>query len=101
MTAVELARQIDVQINRVLQAKKIPASPQADDPEFLRRVYLDIAGTIPPLDRVEAFLNDTQSDKRVRVVDELLQSPEYARHMTNQWREHLIPSTAGCGTSPA
>ena len=64
MTAVELARQIDVLVSRGSQAKKIPVSPPADDAEFLRRVYLDIAGTIPPLERVETFLNDTQSDKR-------------------------------------
>lgn len=94
MTATELAQQIDIQVNLALQAKQIPASPPADDAVFLRRVYLDIAGTIPPLDRVESFLNDAQSDKRAQVIDELLQSPEYARHMTDQWREHLIPSTA-------
>lgn len=94
ISALELARQIDLHITRALESKKIPVSPRANDAEFLRRVYLDIAGTIPPLDKVESFLNDAQSDKRARVIDELLTSEGYARHMTDQWREHLIPSTA-------
>ncbi|MBL8830297.1 MAG: DUF1549 domain-containing protein, partial [Planctomycetaceae bacterium] len=93
-TAAELATQIDVHVDRALQAKKIPASPRSDDAEFLRRVYLDITGTIPAYERVEPFLNDSQPDKRARLIDELLASPEYVRHMTDQWREHLIPNTA-------
>jgi hypothetical protein len=94
MTSVELAREIDVHVHRALAGKGIPVSPRSEDSEFLRRVYQDIAGTIPPLDRVEPFLNETDADKRARVIDQLLRSEEYARHMTDQWREHLIPSTA-------
>ena len=94
LTAAALAEAIDRHIERELQAHKLPPSPRADDAEFLRRVYLDITGTIPPLERVEPFLNDPQSDKRARLIDTLLRSEEYARHMTDQWREHLIPSTA-------
>lgn len=94
LTAAELAKQIDVHVDRALQAKKIPTSPRSDDAEFLRRVYLDITGTIPSYERVEPFLNDTQPDKRARLIDGLLASPEYVRHMTDQWREHLIPNTA-------
>ena len=94
LSAVELARQIDQHIARALQAKKIPSSPRADDAEFLRRVYLDITGTIPSLEHVEPFLSDSRPDKRARLIDELLHSEQYTRHMTDQWREHLIPSTA-------
>lgn len=97
LTAAELAREIDRHIDRQLAAKKIPVSPRTDDGEFLRRVYLDIAGTIPPLDKVEPFLDDKRSDKRAKAIDELLRTEEYVRHMTDQWREHLIPSTAAAG----
>jgi len=94
LTATELAEQIDRHVGEALATAKIPASPAADDAEFLRRVYLDITGVIPPLDRVEAFLADKTADKRAHAIDDLLRSEEYARHMTDQWREHLIPSTA-------
>jgi hypothetical protein len=94
LTAAELARQIDVHVGRALAAKKIPVSPKSDDAEFLRRVYLDVAGVIPSLDAVEAFLDDTRFDKRARLIDGLLSAEEYARHMTDQWREFLIPNTA-------
>lgn len=97
LTAAELAREIDRHVNRQLEAKKIPVSPRTDDAEFLRRAYLDIAGTIPPLDKVEPFLADKSSDKRARLIDELLRTEEYVRHMTDQWREHLIPGTAAAG----
>jgi len=94
LTAAELARQIDLHVGRALEAKKIPAASPSDDSEFLRRVYLDIAGVIPPLERVEPFLLDARPDKRARLIDELLAGEEYARHMTDQWREFLIPNTA-------
>lgn len=94
LTASELAEQIDQQVAKSLAAKQIPVSPPADDAEFLRRVHLDVAGVIPPLDRVESFLSDTAADKRMRLIDDLLRSEEYVRHMTDQWREHLIPNTA-------
>ena len=94
LTAAELARAIDGHIDRALEAKKIPASPKSSDSEFMRRVYLDTTGAIPSLDQVEPFLKDARSDKRARLIDELLKHEDYARHMTDQWREFLIPSTA-------
>lgn len=94
LSAAELADQIDQHVAQALARKQIPVSPPADDSEFLRRVHQDITGVIPPLPRVESFLADTAANKRAKLIDELLQSEEYARHMTDQWREHLIPNTA-------
>jgi len=61
------------------------ASPLADDAEFLRRIYLDLTGSIPPVERARQFLADTDPDKRTRLIDELLASPEYARQMQRQF----------------
>jgi len=58
-----------------------PVAELADDAEFLRRVYLDLAGTIPSAATTRAFLADPAVDKRKQLVDRLLDSPEYARHM--------------------
>ena len=60
--------------------------------EFLRRVYLDIAGVIPPEDKTVAFLASLQPDKRAQLIDELLASPEHARQMTDVWLDLLMPS---------
>ncbi len=58
-------------------------APRADDAEFLRRIYLDLTGTIPSAAEARAFLADTAPDKRTRLVDRLLASPEHARHLTH------------------
>lgn len=57
------------------------AAPIASDDEFLRRVSLDLTGTIPTSADARAFLDDRSPDKRRQLIDRLLASPEYARHM--------------------
>jgi hypothetical protein len=57
-----------------------PAAP-ATDGEFLRRIWLDVAGIIPPADLAQAFLDDASPYKRARLIDQLLESPNYARRM--------------------
>src|SRR2546423_752834 len=56
-------------------------APAASDAEFLRRVYLDVIGDIPAASEVRAFLADTSTDKRTKVIDRLLADPRYARRM--------------------
>lgn len=55
----------------------------ATDAEFLRRVWLDLTGRIPAADEVRAFLADPAADKRERVVERLLSSAAFVRHMTD------------------
>jgi hypothetical protein len=71
-------------------AKAKPA-PAADDTEFLRRLSLDLAGAVPPVSEVRAFLADTTPDKRRRLIDRLLDSPTYVGHFTNVWRAAWLP----------
>lgn len=54
------------------------------DAEFLRRVSLDVTGTLPTAREVEQFLADTSSDKRSRKIDELLDRPTYAAWWTTR-----------------
>lgn len=56
----------------------IVPSPLASDEEFLRRVSLDIAGTLPTAQEVRDFLSDKDPQKRSRKVDALLESPAYS-----------------------
>jgi hypothetical protein len=86
-----LANRIDAHIFGTLQREGIVPAPPADDAEFFRRAWLDIAGKIPPAMDVRDFLADEQPDKRRRAVDRLLESPNYINHFTAVWREALIP----------
>jgi hypothetical protein len=69
-------------IDRAIEAKREGrlAAP-ATDGEFLRRVALDLAGMIPTAAEARAFLDDPSPYKRERLVDRLLDGPEYARRM--------------------
>lgn len=55
--------------------------PLCSDADFLRRVSLDLTGMPPRADEARAFLNDTAPDKRVQLIDRLLSSPLYDRHL--------------------
>ena len=58
-------------------------APTASDGEFLRRLYLDLTGSIPPGDVARAFLDDAAEGKREAAVDRLLNSPQFSRHLAN------------------
>lgn len=62
-------------------------SQQATDEEFLRRVRLDLTGTLPTEKEVLTFLADQSQDKRARKIDELLGTPEYAAWWTTKFND--------------
>jgi len=66
------------------------AAPIADDAEFVRRVYLDLTGMIPTAEQVRAFLADQSPDKREQLIDRLLDTAEYARHMQRRFDVMLM-----------
>jgi len=76
---------IDELVFENLTALGIPVSPESDDAVFLRRVSLDITGTLPSAEKAAAFLTSTAADKRERLIDDLLQGPEYADFFANKW----------------
>jgi len=76
---------IDKAVFAKLQLLGIPPSPVCDDATFLRRVHIDLTGTLPTEEEVRAFLADPDSNKRDRLIDELLESPEYADFFANKW----------------
>src|SRR6266849_5934446 len=87
--ALTLSRHIDQAIAKRLETEKIKPSPVADDAEFLRRVYLDITGVIPTADAAAAFLDSKDPSKRAKLIEELLSSSGYGRHMADIWKSYL------------
>ncbi|HEV3145469.1 MAG TPA: DUF1549 and DUF1553 domain-containing protein [Gemmataceae bacterium] len=85
-----VAAQIDKIINGRLAEEKIPASPLADDAEFIRRASLDIRGRVPTMERTVAFLNDKDPDKRAKLIDEFLADSEYGEHFAIIWYHRIV-----------
>ncbi len=81
-------------IDRLIRAgwtdNEVTPSDVAEDSEWLRRVYLDTVGHIPPAEDVRAFLADDRADKRSIAVDTLLDDEDYIRNWTTVWTNLLI-----------
>ena len=75
-----LATRVDALIDA---RHKGPVAPPADDADFLRRVYLDFTGRIPTASETRSFLDDPSSEKRNALIDQLLDSSDYPRRMSD------------------
>lgn len=80
---------IDRAVDRKLRKLNIVPSGICTDAEYLRRVSLDLIGTLPTPEESRRFLTDTQPDRRARLVDELLQRSEYADYWALKWADLL------------
>lgn len=92
--ASAVANAIDGEIQKRLDAEKLSPVAAADDAEFLRRVYLDLHGVVPTAERVSRFLDDRSTDKRAKLVDELLAAPRFGEYFADVWRKSLISPLA-------
>lgn len=90
-TVTELAAKIDQHVAAKQKAAGVQPAPVADDGEYLRRVYLLVAGRIPTVYETREFLRDTAPDKRARIVERLLDNPRYVTHFTTVWRNWMLP----------
>ena len=71
------------------------AAPVSSDEEFVRRIYLDLAGTIPTAEQTKSFLKDRSPSKREILVDRLLGSPQHAFRMQYVFDEMLMERRVG------
>ncbi|HUQ92212.1 MAG TPA: DUF1549 domain-containing protein, partial [Bryobacteraceae bacterium] len=69
----------------------------SSDTQFLRRVSLDLTGVLPKEEEIRAFAADTSARKRARVIDRLLERPEYADFWTLRWGDLLRVTRNGMG----
>ena len=84
--------QIDHMIREQWHSEQIIPALPVDDASYLRRIYIDITGSIPPAQIVEDFLTDHTADKRSRAVESLLDSPGYVEQSTTYWDSVLMGS---------
>ena len=80
----EIPRQnfIDEEVFGKLRRFHLIPSELSEDGEFIRRVCLDLTGTLPPPERVREFLGSREEDKREKLIEALLESPEYVDYWT-------------------
>ena len=79
---------LDREILAKLASQQLAPAPPADDAEFLRRVTLDLAGRIPTVGQLDAFLADASPDKRAKRIDALLagrEMPSYWSQILSNW----------------
>ncbi|WP_437184888.1 DUF1549 domain-containing protein [Planctomicrobium sp. SH668] len=93
MTDDDVVERINERILAAWEEEGVTPSAAANDAEWVRRVYLDLAGRIPTASESESFLQSRDSDKRVNLVDSLLASSEFSRNMATVWTNLLVGRT--------
>ena len=83
------AAQIDTLLEKHWQEHSATPSEPLADPQFVRRIFLELAGRIPTFDETTAFLDAKSPVKRADLIDSLLQSPDYVSHTYNFWADIL------------
>lgn len=80
-----LRQRIDAELRAAWQREKITPAPRTEDAAFLRRIYLDLAGTVPSYEEAKQFLDDKDSAKRDKLIDKLLADPRFAVAQAQLW----------------
>jgi hypothetical protein len=80
---------IDPLVDAKLRKLNVTPSDLADDYTFVRRAFLDVIGTLPTPEEVTTFVADKKADKRARLIDALLERPEYADYWALKWADLL------------
>ena len=80
---------IDTLVFKKLRQLHLTPSAPADDAEYLRRVYLDVIGTLPTAAEARRFLADRRPSRRALLVDELLERTEFAEFWALKWADVL------------
>ncbi len=80
---------IDEHVFTKLRALRMNPSDVCDDHVFLRRASIDLLGIPPTAEDAREFVEDQDADKRARLIDELLQRPEFAEVWALRWSDIL------------
>jgi hypothetical protein len=91
---------IDEQVFSKLRRLQIIPSGLSTDSEFLRRACLDLAGTLPPTERVREFTAAKDPRKREKLVETLIASPEFVDYWTFRFSDLFRVAVFSNGISP-
>jgi mono/diheme cytochrome c family protein len=80
---------VDTLVHNKLDKLRITPSPVCSDEVFIRRAYLDITGMLPTADELQEFLQDQKTDKRSRLVDQLVERKEFTEIWVMKFAELL------------
>jgi len=83
------ANKIDEIVLGRLKALNLAPAQLCSDPVFVRRVYLDVTGTLPSATEARQFILDLDSAKRGKLIDHLLARDEYADYLALRWGDVL------------
>jgi hypothetical protein len=89
-TEYTLAAEVDRKLNEVFDSAGVKPAPRTSDEDFLRRVSIDLAGTIPTAKDVTLFSLDPDPDKRAKLIDRLLASDGYAELWASYWSDVIF-----------
>ena len=84
------AKKIDQVLESHFERDKIQPAPLANDEDFLRRISLDLIGTVPSAKDVTLFGLNPISSKRSERIDELLDQPEFAKLWGSYWLDVVM-----------
>jgi hypothetical protein len=98
--ALAPANFVDEAVYAKLRRFHIVPSALASDGEFLRRVCLDLTGTLPPVGRVREFLASKDPGKRDKVIDALIGSPEVVDYWTFRFSDIFRVAIFANGLTP-
>jgi len=84
---------IDERILTKLEQLNIAPAARCDDATYIRRAYLDALGILPTPEEAQAFIADTDSDKRAKLADTILARPEFVDYWTATWSDLLLLSS--------
>ncbi|MDQ6478179.1 DUF1549 domain-containing protein [Dyadobacter sp. LHD-138] len=94
----DLTKPVDLFVNAYFQKNKLAWTKVVDDRIYMRRVYLDIIGLLPPPEKIDAFVQDSRPDKREILARELLnRNDDYAQHWMSFWNDVLRNDYSGTG----
>ncbi len=81
---------IDALVSQKLMKLRLQPSPLCSDEEYLRRLTIDLVGSVPTPDEYESFITSPDPEKRTRKIDELLARKAFAEVWVSKWAEWLM-----------
>lgn len=84
-------RLLPADLDRILgkeqKADKLRPSARTTDEQFIRRVHLDLTGKLPPPRELKEFVENTDPQKRSKLIDKLLATDDFSRFQARYWKD--------------